>query len=96
MQNSWPMAMDCRERPGAFLLHSQQPRWAIRISSFSRLYHRMDDSVLGKRAREEEKAVDVSKAAPNDEDDSDDDLGPMPMPAGGEENGGSKKKRKSA
>lgn len=60
-----------------------------------------DSKVLGKRTRNgqpaDETSADVeTKEDPNGMDeDSDDDVGPMPMPAG-QENGGVKKKRKGA
>ncbi|KAG7088394.1 hypothetical protein E1B28_012392 [Marasmius oreades] len=49
-----------------------------------------DETVLGKRSREEKGAAAQNNDADND---SDDDLGPMPMPAG-EDNGNMKKKRR--
>ncbi|KAF9029820.1 peptidyl-prolyl cis-trans isomerase [Hymenopellis radicata] len=54
----------------------------------------MADPVLGKRARDgdDDKPENVTNDAQNG-DDSDDDVGPMPMPAGDE--GGLKKKRKA-
>ena len=55
-----------------------------------------DPSVLGKRARngEDAKPDQVMDTTQDVEDDSDDDIGPMPMPAGAGDNGGVKKKRK--
>ena len=61
-----------------------------------------DSKVLGKRTRNGQQAdetlvdAETKKEDPNGMDeDSDDDVGPMPMPAG-QENGGVKKKRKGA
>lgn len=62
----------------------------------------MSDSergVLGKRARQGNDGKDIDSALQpaaivTDEDDSDDDVGPMPMPAEPAGNGGAKKKRK--
>ncbi|KAF9267395.1 hypothetical protein L218DRAFT_920202 [Marasmius fiardii PR-910] len=51
-----------------------------------------DETVLGKRAREDEER-NGNATQNNADDDSDDDLGPMPMPAG-EDKGNTKKKRK--
>ncbi|KAK7469279.1 Peptidyl-prolyl cis-trans isomerase cyp15 [Stygiomarasmius scandens] len=51
-----------------------------------------DPSVLGKRARNEDAAHSSIVNPPEDVESDDDDVGPMPMPAGA--NGGSKKKRK--
>ncbi|ESK87163.1 peptidyl-prolyl cis-trans isomerase [Moniliophthora roreri MCA 2997] len=54
-----------------------------------------DASVLGKRPRADEAEFQNGDAAQNNvDDDSDDDLGPMPMPAGVEEGSSQKKKRK--
>ena len=56
-----------------------------------------DPSVLGKRARngeEDAKPDQVMDTTQDAEGDSDDDIGPMPMPAGAGDNGGVKKKRK--
>ena len=54
-----------------------------------------DTTVLGKRPRngEQDGAGPVEDHPENAADDSDDDVGPMPMPAGAESNG-AKKKRK--
>lgn len=55
-------------------------------------------SVLGKRStrngEEDTKLDQVMDIHPDTGDDSDDDVGPMPMPAGAGDNGGLKKKRK--
>lgn len=58
-----------------------------------------DTSVLGKRARHgEDSEMGEAKAEGSRTDavdeDSDDDVGPMPMPAEVSKNGGAKKKRK--
>lgn len=55
-----------------------------------------DASVLGKRSREGEngEAVPVEAQESEIQEDSDEDVGPMPMPAGAE--GVMKKKRKGA
>ena len=64
-----------------------------------------EEKVLGKRERNEAQEMDIepsngsaavgAKNAGSAEDDSDDDVGPMPMPAGGSENGQTvRKKRK--
>ncbi|KAI0789736.1 peptidyl-prolyl cis-trans isomerase [Abortiporus biennis] len=59
-----------------------------------------DSSVLGKRARNGGEQAAVDKDIPDGDhamegdSDSDDDVGPMPLPAGAAENGGVKKKRK--
>jgi len=61
-----------------------------------------DASVLGKRARNGPGA-DIPEdtemnppSGPQDDEESDDDVGPMPMPEGAPENAGTKKKRKGA
>ena len=64
-----------------------------------------EEKVVGKRERNEAQEMDIetsngsaaagAKNAGLAEDDSDDDVGPMPMPAGGSENGQTvRKKRK--
>lgn len=60
-----------------------------------------DASILGKRARNGPDAViseDAEMGPPSaiqeDDDESDDDVGPMPMPEGAAENAVTKKKRK--
>ena len=66
-----------------------------------------EEKVLGKRERNEAQEMDIepsngsaaagAKNAGLAEDDSDDDVGPMPMPAGGSENGQTvRKKRQGA
>ena len=52
--------------------------------------------MLGKRARngEDAKPDQVMDTTQDAEDDSDDDIGPMPMPAGAGDNGGVKETRK--
>ena len=57
-----------------------------------------DASILGKRARngpgaDTSEDAEMKPAAPQDEDESDDDVGPMPMPEGAD-NAVTKKKRK--
>ncbi|KAJ3503858.1 hypothetical protein NMY22_g18105 [Coprinellus aureogranulatus] len=51
-----------------------------------------DETVLGKREREEDAGKDVPMNAVGADDSSDDEVGPMPLPAGGQ--GAAKKKRK--
>ena len=58
-----------------------------------------EETVLGKRTRNGQDAEDEQKPmSPQDEemDDSDDDVGPMPLPEGAGGNGAVKKKRKGA
>lgn len=60
-----------------------------------------DASILGKRARNgpdaetsEDAEMNPPSAVQEDDDESDDDVGPMPMPEGAAENTVTKKKRK--
>jgi peptidylprolyl isomerase domain and WD repeat-containing protein 1 len=56
-----------------------------------------ETGVLGKRTRRGDDGEAMDTALPPDaaeEDDSDNDVGPMPMPAEAASNGGAKKKRK--
>lgn len=50
-----------------------------------------ESTVLGKRERDEQPGIPVANAPTND-DESDEDIGPMPVPSGA--NGAVKKKRK--
>lgn len=51
-----------------------------------------DETVLGKREREEDAGKDESMNSMGGDDSSDDEVGPMPLPAGAQ--GAAKKKRK--
>jgi peptidylprolyl isomerase domain and WD repeat-containing protein 1 len=54
-----------------------------------------DETVLGKRMRDGDNVPDDPKEhMPAEDDSDDDDIGPMPLPAGTPTNGGAKKKRK--
>lgn len=60
-----------------------------------------DASILGKRARNgpdgdipEDAEMRLPSATQEDDDESDDDVGPMPMPEGAADNAVTKKKRK--
>ena len=58
-----------------------------------------DDTVLGKREREAAASEEANNGAERDntmEDDSDEDVGPMPMPDQPNASNGARKKRKGA